>query len=189
MCDSPDDLVALVSAHPSQSWLYRGLIKRLREELAKLQVEVNEEKSRNVELTNGESFAFLGFEIRRIRTRAGKWRPHSMPSRKARKALLAKLKVEFQSRESQPVSRVIDKINPILRGWVTYFAVGHSSRCFSYVRDWVEKKVRRQMLKARKRPGFGWKRWSKGLIYGELGLFDGYKLRPRQSSPKALPAR
>ena len=51
-------------------------------------------------------------------------------------------------------------INPVLRGWVTYFAVGHSSRCFSYVRDWVEKKVRRHLMRARKRRGFRWKRWS-----------------------------
>jgi RNA-directed DNA polymerase len=40
------------------------------------------------------------------------------------------------------VSGVIEKINPILRGWVQYFAVGHSSRCFSFIRRWVEKKIR-----------------------------------------------
>ena len=37
---------------------------------------------------------------------------------------------------------MIELINPILRDWVTYFAIGESSRCFGYVRDWVEKKVR-----------------------------------------------
>ena len=34
-------------------------------------------------------------------------------------------------------------IDPMLRGWVNYFAVGHSSECFSFIKDWVEKKVRR----------------------------------------------
>ena len=62
---------------------------------------------------------------------------------------------------SQPVGRVIELINPILRGWVNYFAVGHSSRCFSLVKDWVEKKVRRHLMRARKRTGFGWERWSR----------------------------
>jgi hypothetical protein len=33
----------------------------------------------------------------------------------------------------------------MLLGWVDYFAHGHASRCFSYVRDWVEKKVRRHL--------------------------------------------
>src|SRR5215831_9740399 len=47
----------------------------------------------------------------------------------------------FRRFASQPVGRVVERINPILRGWVNYFAVGHSSRCFSFVKDWVEKKV------------------------------------------------
>ena len=27
-------------------------------------------------------------------------------------------------------------INPMLRGWVAYFAVGNSSECFGFVKDW-----------------------------------------------------
>jgi RNA-directed DNA polymerase len=41
-----DDLVVLVDAHPRQQWLRTAVEQRLREELAELQVEVNEEKSR-----------------------------------------------------------------------------------------------------------------------------------------------
>ena len=77
---------------------------------------------------------------------------------------------------SQPVGRVIELINPILRGWVNYFAVGHSSRCFSFVKDWVEKKIRRHLMRARKRQGFGWKRWSRQWLYEKLGLFNGYRV-------------
>ena len=68
-------------------------------------------------------------------------------------------------------------INPILRGWVNYFAVGHSSECFSFIKDWVEKKVRRHMLRARKRKGFGWTRWSRQWLYETLRLFHGYRVR------------
>jgi len=42
----------------------------------------------------------------------------------------------------------VQLINPILRGWVNYFAVGHSSECFSFIKDWVEKKVRRHMARS-----------------------------------------
>jgi RNA-directed DNA polymerase len=38
--------------------------KRLREEFGKLQVEINDEKSRTVDLERGECFGFLGFEFR-----------------------------------------------------------------------------------------------------------------------------
>jgi RNA-directed DNA polymerase len=46
-----DDLVVLVDAHPRHAWLRNALPKRLREELARLEVTVNEEKSRIVDLT------------------------------------------------------------------------------------------------------------------------------------------
>jgi len=55
---------------------------------------------------------------------------------------------------------VIYLINPVLRRWVNYFRVGNSSRCFGYIEDWVEKKIRRHLMHARKRHGFGWNRWS-----------------------------
>ena len=125
-----DDLVILVDSHPRQQWLRQAVEKRLREELAKLQVEVNEEKSRTVDLQRGESFGFLGFEFRRIRSRRGRWMPLLLPKGKKRTALLGKLKEIFRASRSQPVGGVIEKINPILRGWVKYFAIGHSSRCF-----------------------------------------------------------
>jgi RNA-directed DNA polymerase len=52
-CRFADDLVVLVDAHPRQRWLRRAVEKRLREECAKLQVEVNEDKSRIVGLDSG----------------------------------------------------------------------------------------------------------------------------------------
>jgi RNA-directed DNA polymerase len=171
-----DDLVILVDGHPRLAWLQRAVEKRLREELAKLQVEVNEEKSRKVDLQQGESFGFLGFEFRRIRSRRGRWMPLYMPRTKKRTALLRKLKLIFRSYQSQPVGELIEQINPILRGWVNYFAVGHSSRCFSYIRNWVETKVRRHLASARQRQGFGWKRWSREWLYGTLGLFNEYRV-------------
>ena len=69
-----DDLVILVDAYPRHDWLMTAVEKRLREELAALQVEVNEEKSWIVDLGRGESFGFLGFDFRRIRSGRGVWR-------------------------------------------------------------------------------------------------------------------
>ena len=182
-----DDLVILIDAHPQHDSLMAAVEKRLREELAKLQVEVNEEKSRNVDLSQGESFGFLGFDFRRVRSRRGFWRANYTPKLKKRTALLRKLKDVFRRYQSQPVSRVVQVINPVLRGWVNYFAVGHSSECFSFIKDWVEKKVRRHMGRAQKRKGFGWKRWSKQWIYESLRLFNGYRVR--RPMLKVAPAR
>jgi len=182
-----DDMVILVDSHPRQQWLRQAVEKRLREELAKLQVEVNEEKSRKVDLQRGESCAFLGFDFRRVRSRRGRWMPLLLPKGKKRTALLSKLKEVFRAYRSQPVSGVIEKINPILRGWVRYFAIGHSSRCFSFIRNWVEMKIRRHLARACQRRGFGWKRWSREWMYGALGLFSEYRVSYRCSDSAVAP--
>ena len=182
-----DDLVILVDAYREHDWLIKAAEKRLREELAKLQVEVNEEKSRIVDLAEGGGFAFLGFDFRRIRSLSGKWRPQYAPKLKKRTALLRELKEDFRRFVSQPVARVIKVINPKLAGWVNYFAVGHASRCFGYIRDWVEKKIRRHMMRAQKRQGFGWKRWSRRWLYDGLGLFGDYRVRRFTPRLKAFP--
>jgi RNA-directed DNA polymerase len=171
-----DDLVILIDAHPRHDWLMRAVEKRLREELAKLHVEINEEKSRIVDLGQGESFGYLGFEFRRVRSLRGAWRAQFTPKLKKRTALLRKLKEIFRRYGSQPLARVLELINPILRGWVHYFAIGHSSRCFSFIKDWVEKKIRRHLMRVRQRPGFGWKRWSRRWLYETLGLFNSYRV-------------
>ena len=45
-----DDLVILINAHPRHGWVLKAVAKRLREELVKLDVQINEEKSRTVDL-------------------------------------------------------------------------------------------------------------------------------------------
>src|SRR5580704_3189747 len=134
----------------------------------------------------GKRFSFLGFEYRRIRSRSRVWRPYYAPKLKKRTALFAKLREIFRRNVSQPVGNVIEMINPIRRGWVNYFRIGDSSRCFSMVKRWVEKKIRRQLMRARGRKGMGWKRWSSEWLYDRLGLFNDYRVR-RQVFPKADP--
>lgn len=182
-----DDLVILVDAHPRHAWLLKAVETRLREELASLGVEVNDEKTRIVDVTKGECFGFLGFDFRRVRSLTGAWRPQYTPKLKKRTALLRKLKAIFRRSRSQPVRELIQQINPILRGWVNYFAMGHASRCFSYVRDWVEKKVRRHLMRNAQRRGLGWRRWRRAWLYGTLGLFDGYQVHYRGAT--AVPVR
>jgi RNA-directed DNA polymerase len=182
-----DDLVILVDGYRKWERLLKMVITRLLEELGKLDVQLNRDKSRLVNMERGKTFTFLGFEFRRVKTRKGKWGVRYAPKMKARNTLLSKLKEIFRRYQSQPIGQVIEEINPILRGWVNYFRVGHSSRCFAYVKDWVEKKVRRHLMRARKRSGFGWKRWSRSWIYEHLGLFTDYAVRYYRG-PKARPA-
>ena len=182
-----DDLVILIDGHRNWKWLEQAIHIRLRQELSKIKVELNEEKTKVVDLKQGETFSFLGFDFRRIKTKLGKVGIRKTPRMKARTAILKKLKEILRSHVSQPVERVIYLINPVLRGWVNYFRIGNSSRCFGYVKDWVEKKVRRHLMRARGRKGFGWDRWSRSKLY-EMGLYKDYQIR-YYSPPKAGTAR
>src|SRR5579864_2565275 len=183
-----DDMVILIDAERRSDWLAKAVNRRLREEFAKLGVAINEDKSRMVDLKKGESFTFLGFEYRRILSLQRKWRPYYAPKLKKRTALFEKLREIFRQHVSWPVEKVIEKINPILRGWVNYFRVGHSSLCLGVVKRWAETKVRQHLMRARGRKGYGWQRWSSEWLYDRLGLFNDYRLR-RWSVVKAAPAR
>jgi RNA-directed DNA polymerase len=189
-CQLPfaDDMVILIDAERRSDWLVKAIDRRLREEFAKLRVEINEDKSRMVDLKKGEGFTFLGFEYRRILSFRQKWLPYYAPKLKKRTALFEKLREVFRQHVRWPVEIVIAKINPILRGWVNYFRIGHSSICFGVVKRWVEEKVRRHLMRARGRKGFGWTRWSSEWLYDRLGLFNHYQLR-RWSGAKVAPAR
>jgi len=87
--------VVLIDAYKRHDWLIGVVTKRLREEFAKLQVEINDEKSRIVDLERGESFGFLGFDFRFVRSLRGVMRPHYTPQLKKRTALLRELKEVF----------------------------------------------------------------------------------------------
>src|SRR5260370_19895956 len=91
-----DDLVILLDAHPRHDWLVKAVERRLREELAKLRVEINEDKSRMVDLAKGESFTFLGFEYRRIPSRNRVWRPYYASKLKNRTERFVELRKMFR---------------------------------------------------------------------------------------------
>ena len=172
-----DDMVIWVDGFWKWERLLKAAYKRLVEEFEKLDVQMNQDKTRIVDLTRDETFSFLGFDYRRVKTGRGVWGVRVTARMKARTGLLRKLKDVFRRHQSQPVDRVVYLINPILRGWVNYFRVGNSSKCFGYIKDWVEKKIRRHLMQARKRHGFGWNRWSRAWIYKTLGLFNDYGVR------------
>lgn len=175
-----DDAVILVDGHQKWDWLWYGINKRLREELSKLQVHINEEKTKQLDLIKGESFGFLGFDFRRLKTKTGKWRVNYQPKMQARVKVMEKIRDVFKRHESQPLLRIRDLINPILRGWVQYFRIGHSSKAFGYVKDWLTKKIRRHLMRAKGKRGFGWKQWSTKGIYAMYNIHSSFKVSPRK---------
>jgi group II intron reverse transcriptase/maturase len=178
-----DDIVITVDGHHSKrGWAERAL-QRLQEQLAPLGVELNEEKTKVVNLLKGEAFGFLGFDLCRVRKSnksKGGYFIRMTPKKKARKAVKAKIRETIRRGGATPAKMLISQINAILTGWVNYFRVGHSSRAFSEVRDYVEMKVRTLLTrrKRRRKSSVGWRRWSNEYLYGVLGLYWDWTVRP-----------
>jgi RNA-directed DNA polymerase len=98
-------MVILIDSHPRNDWLMKAVDKRLREELAKLRVEINEDKSRTIDLRKGGNFAFLGFEYRLVLGRNQKWRPQFVPKLKKRTALFAALSAAPECLKTEHINR------------------------------------------------------------------------------------
>jgi len=176
-----DDIVITVSGHyTKRGWAERAR-QRLQEQFALIGVELNQEKTKVVNLLKGEAFGFLGFELRRVRKRRGNGQFILMtPKKKARQAVKAKVRDIIARSGATPMPAVVKRINATLAGWVNYFRVGNASRAFSEVRDYVEMKIRTLLTrrKRRRKSSVGWRRWSNEYLYDVLGLYWDWKLQP-----------
>jgi group II intron reverse transcriptase/maturase len=176
-----DDIVITLSGHHTKrGWAERAL-QRLQEQFALIGVELNQEKTKVVNLLKGEAFGFLGFDLRRVRKRSGNGHFILLtPKKKARQAIKAKVRDSITRSGASPMPTVVQQINATLAGWVNYFRVGNASRAFSEVRDYVEMKIRTLLTrrKRRRKSSVGWRRWSNEYLYNVLGLYGDWKIQP-----------
>src|ERR1019366_2137961 len=173
-----DDIVITVSGHHTKrGWAERAL-QRLHEQLAPLGVELNKEKTKVVDALKGEPFGFLGFDLRRVRRRKADGHYILLtPKKKARQAIKAKIRDLIEHGGATPIKMLVANINAALKGWVAYFRVGHASRAFNEVRNYVEMKIRTLLSRKRllRKTGGGWQRWSSTYLYETLGLYWDWK--------------
>jgi RNA-directed DNA polymerase len=178
-----DDLVVQVSSHSTASHWVPKVVRRLREELGKLDLTINEEKSRIINFGTGEAFDFLGYTFRwvtNVRT-PGKMLVLARPRKKKRTEFLRTLTETMWKCLHWPIAEVVARIvNPRVRGWVNYFRWGNASRDLSFVGWQVERKVRRfaSRQRPRRRGGRSWTMWRTEEIYGEWKLFHDYRVLP-----------
>jgi RNA-directed DNA polymerase len=184
-----DDMVILVDGYP-QWQPHVGMIQRqLGQELRKVQIEINEEKTKVVDFSSGGSFGFLGFDLRVGRNRFGKQFVLRTPMRKKQSELLKRVGRTLKYSRHRKLDEVMDRLRPVIVGWVNYFRVGNSRRAFDRIRFEIMRKVRRFAMKQKGRPGYGWRRWSNEQIYREWGLVNDYSVQYFYRSPvKVSPA-
>lgn len=166
-----DDLVLLTDKDA------RWAMARLEEILGRLDLRLNQEKSRVVDAEK-EVFDFLGFTFRRVWNRGHTKRVTIFhPSAKAQQRLRSKVKRVVNTKVPVTVAEQVRRVNRILRGWVNYFRIANSSRVFHDIRYHVEERVRRVLQRRAGRYGCGWKRYDHAFLYQRLGLYGDYRVR------------
>ncbi|HEV8342918.1 MAG TPA: group II intron reverse transcriptase/maturase [Candidatus Binatia bacterium] len=160
-----DDFVILMCAGVNETLL------RVKQVLGRMELTLNEEKSRVVDAREG-GFNFLGFAFCRKRNRqTGKGIILVEPSRKSQLHFREEVR-HLTGRWSHCLreEEVLDRVNRYVRGWVNYFHLYNSTRPFRRQRFFLEQRIRKYLQKRRQRKGFGMKRWSTTRLYRELGL-------------------
>jgi group II intron reverse transcriptase/maturase len=139
---------------------------KVREIFARLGLQLHPDKTRRVDLSRGrQGFDFLGCHLRKrmsgpiwMRERRHAYFLHRWPSAKSMKRVRQRIREETaRSRQgARDVREVIKRINPVLRGWGSYFQTGNAAQKFNQVDAYVFARLRR-FLVARKgrnlRPG------------------------------------
>ncbi len=139
-------------------------LRRIRERIESRGLTLHREKTKLVDATAPGGFDFLGYHFEQ-----GKRYP--------RKKSLRKLKGAIRDRtrrcNGHSLERIIEDINPILRGWFVYFK--HSnSYTFKALDAWVRRRLRTILRTRERRRGLGrgadHQRWP-NVFFRQMGLF------------------
>lgn len=160
-------------------------LARVRTILASMGLRLHPTKTRVVELrVGGEGFDFLGCHLRIVRSHfKGKTYLFRWPRSKAMVAIRERIRQATdwrRWRRMQDIREVIAELNPILRGWCTYFRTGNASRHFISLDRYVHQRLIRLLRRRRCHQGRGRNRrpilwsqdWTHSRLVRDFGLFQ-----------------
>lgn len=140
-----------------------------RNQLTKLKLGLSEEKTKISSFREG--FDFLGFHFGSRSRGVGK---------KSLKSLYNKIRQATRRQQGDiPVKAVIEKVNPITRGWGNYHREGANKGLFSTLDKWIRNRIRAYKRKGWRDRG-RWKIFSTEEL-SDMGLLSLRQLIPRSS--------
>jgi len=115
----------------------RQCLDKLRTWLAERNLQLSEEKTKLVHLSEG--FDFLGFTVKHYAVPASPsgWRLQIQPSRKSVQRIKERLREVWRRFQGAPVAAVVRALNPIIRGWATYFRTQCAGKTFAKLEKWM----------------------------------------------------
>lgn len=143
----------------------KKVVELLAEWLAKRGLALSTEKTRIAHLTEG--LDFLGFNIRHYKAKQSKsgYKLLIRPSKKSVQREVEELRQVWQSLKGYNVRKVLNKLNPIIRGWANYFRIGVSSHTFAWLDYWMfQREIRYVKHMHPRKP----KQWTQARYWGQL---------------------
>ena len=132
-----DDFVVLVAGNRTDAERLRGETARV---LLPMGLRLSEEKTVIVHIDEG--FDFLGMHIQRHKKRGAQKRyVYTYPSRAALASVKAKVRGATRGTTNQSLSELLNRLNPVLRGWTNYHRHGAASKTFSYLSAFTWRRV------------------------------------------------
>ena len=146
-------------------------MQTMREVIKKLQLEVNEDKTRICRLPE-ESFDFLGYTFGRCYSRkTGKAHLNSKPSKKSIKRICDAIREET-GRHTTTLSaeKLVKQLNSKLTGWANYFHLGPFSKAYQAVDAHTTHRLRQWLCRKHRVQGQGFDRYPDQYLYETLKL-------------------
>jgi RNA-directed DNA polymerase len=162
-----DDFVILVRGSREQAEAIRDEAARVLKD--ELKMELSAEKTLVTHVKEG--FDFLGHHVRRVPWK-GKRVGWTFPSKKSLAAILRKVRsLTDRSTMYLQLRQLLHALNPVLRGWATYFRYDASKRTLAYVDSFAWRRVFRWLRK--KHPERTWKYLRNRYCGGRWTIQDG----------------
>jgi RNA-directed DNA polymerase len=131
-----DDFVIVVAGERRHA---EALIAETEQVIAPLGLALSREKTSIAHIDEG--IEFLGWRIQRQTGRNGRPQIYTYPSKPSLQAVMGKVKQITRTGQNQTLDQLLNRLNPVLRGWCDHFRHGVSSRTFGYLRAYVWRRV------------------------------------------------
>jgi RNA-directed DNA polymerase len=142
-------------------------LETIREWLRDRGLELSEEKTRIVHITQG--FDFLGFNIRQYPSKVKRLKSLVLirPSKQSQQKIRDKIKAIWLSNKTTPVNMLISMLNPVIRGWTNYFRIGVAKKIFAGLDKWM---FHRAWRHAKRKHPHKSSKWRVRRYWGKINL-------------------
>ena len=156
--------------------------------LKELGVELHPQKTRVVHVRHG--FEFLGYKIKRgkqlklstdkIRSTARSGALYAFPREKSINRFMDQVRALTRRRVPLTTKELIERLNPILRGWGNYYKKAHVRKLFNRLNRWIVRRIWSHRFKRWR--NFGWRVLPDRTLYRDYGLVNLIQLIPSLAS-------